>query len=282
MAKVILCIHGRSPKPPTEVLLDGCRNAIVEGLNKNRQTDVDNAVFDLAYYADIVYSPLAPGQDDEPYVPAQDGALKRAGGRAFYKLRGWLEDVFDTPLDWLDRKTRIVSKLAAEVAKKTLDDFAAYGADTDIRARIHRRLLDKIEQYKNDEIILIAHSMGSIVAYDVLRRMSTETGLQGTLIPHFITIGSPLGLTPVQTGITETRGEKLRTPAAVTQSWTNFSDPGDFVCFDSQLKRDYKANDLDVRVKDIIVSNDYPGNPHKMYGYLRTPEFSEWLERLLV
>ncbi len=280
MAKVVLCIHGRSPKPPAEVLLDGCRSAIVEGLNKNRQTGLGGAEVDMAYYADIFYPPLALDRDDEPYIPAQEGALKRAEGKVFHKLRGWFENVFDTPFDWLDKRTEVPSKLAGAVSGKAMADYAAYMQTPAVQAAVQQRLLDKIVSYKADEIILVAHSMGSIVAYEVLRRLFAEPVYLGTTVAHFITLGSPLGLTPVKTGVGETRGEKHRTPAAVTQSWTNFSDPKDFVCFDNHLKDDYKANDLGVRVKDFHVSNDYPGNPHKMYGYLRTPEFSEWLRKL--
>jgi len=281
MAKVVLCIHGRSPKPPEAVLLDGCRSALEEGLKKNRQTGLGDTVFDLVYYADIYYQPLPPSQDDEPYRPAADGALKPHDGKMIHKLRGWFERVIDAPLDWLDKKTLLFSKLARKVSKKTLDDFAAYNIDTNIRDRIHKRLLDKIELYEDHEIILIAHSMGTIVAYDVLRKLSTDAGLPETKIPHFITLGSPLGLTPVRTEISLTRNEKLKTPAVVSKSWTNFSDPNDLVCLDNHLKDDYKANDLGVRVRDVHVYNDYPDNPHELYGYLRTPEFSELLEGLL-
>lgn len=282
MAKVVLCIHGRSPKPPETVLLNGCRSAILEGLNKNCQTGLGGAVADMAYYSDIFYPPLTLDQDDEPYIPAQAGALKKATGKVFHKLRGWFESIFDTPFDWLDKRTQVPSKLAGALSKKAMADYTAYMQTPGVQAAVQQRLLDKIVLHRADEIILVAHSMGSIVAYEALRRLSAEPAFLGITVAHFITLGSPLGLTAVRSGVAETRGEKLRTPAAVAISWTNFSDPSDLVCFDSHLKDDYKANDLGVRVSDIVVANDYPDNPHKMYGYLRTPEFSELLEQILV
>jgi len=122
--------------------------------------------------------------------------------------------------------------------------------------------------------MLIAHSLGSIIAYDVLR-VAGRT-LPGLRISHFVTIGSPLGLTEVK----EIVAAPLRVPQCVAR-WSNFADPRDRVArWDTRLSNDYRPNSGGVTISDHLVVNGYlspsgKSNPHKIYGYLRTPEVSE-------
>lgn len=65
------------------------------------------------------------------------------------------------------------------------------------RERIHNRLvtvIDKsIRDQKFDAVIFVAHSQGSVVAYDYLQREHSETGTLGGARPQFLSFGSPLG-----------------------------------------------------------------------------------------
>ena len=122
--------------------------------------------------------------------------------------------------------------------------------------------------------------MGSLVAYDALKSIERRANLADIRVAHWITLGSPLGLAALK-GLTLGRHGACRTPACVRKSWMNFSDPRDWVCLDTRLGDEYAANGSGVQARDASVWNDYPGNPHKSYGYLRTPEFSEHLASLL-
>jgi hypothetical protein len=124
--------------------------------------------------------------------------------------------------------------------------------------------------------MLIAHSMGSIVAFDVLSAIESE--VTGFRVQHFVTVGSPLGLHEVKKRIRE-EGLPLRVPEAVDH-WTNFADRKDKVALDSWLHTDYGRNSRGIGLVDQVVINGYvspSGKPshHKIYGYLRTPEVSE-------
>lgn len=122
--------------------------------------------------------------------------------------------------------------------------------------------------------MLIAHSMGSIIAYEVLR--DAGRALPGLQISRFVTAGSPLGLAAVK----EIVAAPLRVPECVAR-WSNFADPRDRVArWDTCLSEDYRANSSGVTISDQLVINGYVSpsgkpNPHKIYGYLRTPEISE-------
>ncbi len=72
---------------------------------------------------------------------------------------------------------------------------------------------------------------------------------------------------------------KLKTPENVSRYWYNFSDLHDKVAFNYNLGDDYSKNSFHIKALDKTVFNDYviggERNPHKAYGYLRTPELAE-------
>ena len=89
-----------------------------------------------------------------------------------------------------------------------------------------------------------------------------------------------------------------RTPSIVSRSWVNFADRKDPVSLDVHLSNDYAANATGIEVRHDLVLNDYrkpqigndgsalrdadgKKNPHKSYGYLRTPEFSDHVRAFL-
>ena len=71
----------------------------------------------------------------------------------------------------------------------------------------------------------------------------------------------------------------------VKRRWANYADRKDPVAFDSHLRDDFGANSSAVRVEDDLVTNDYTAqgdrNPHKSYGYLRTPEISMHIQQFI-
>ena len=132
---------------------------------------------------------------------------------------------------------------------------------------------------------MVAHSMGTIISYDVLRNLGRTK--QGMEVPHFVTIGSPLGLPLVKAKIIQDRkySPQVRTPSIVTKSWANYADRKDPVAIDIHLRDDYSENKKNIQVEDDIVMNDYSinkkSNHHKSYGYLRAPELSTHVKEFL-
>lgn len=68
--------------------------------------------------------------------------------------------------------------------------------------------------------MVIAHSMGTIISYDVLREIGREH--PGMTVEHYVTIGSPLGLPHVKKKISE-ENRLVRTPSIVRR-WSNLAD----------------------------------------------------------
>ena len=106
----------------------------------------------------------------------------------------------------------------------------------------------------------------------------------------FATIGSPLGLSLVRRSVHRERESysrvPVRTPTVVSVRWVIYADPDDPVAIDARLHDDCGPNDRGVRVEDDAIFNSYrtpegERNPHKSYGYLRTPELSDRIRNAL-
>ncbi len=155
-----------------------------------------------------------------------------------------------------------------------------------IRELIRNRLIDILKVHKEDEIMLIGHSMGSLIAYDVLSSLPADHKIK-----HLITMGSPLGLPVVMSKIashkkgSHIQDHKMESPAVLSGSWQNFSDPNDRIALYNKLSDSYLPNSNRVSVEDIMVRNFYTHNgeknPHKSFGYLRCGPFAMTLHSFL-
>ncbi len=269
----IIGIHGLSNKPQEEQLAQWWKAAIEEGLKRNRGLEVD-VDFTSVYWADVMND--HPDPEPEPYEESGDTPLKR------YK-DGWIDVMLARTLDvggdLLDGvKSFFNARHTAEaILERKLPDLHRYYKDPDIRKELRGRLETALLDNRSERIMVIAHSMGSIIAYDVLRDLRAKH--PDFRLRHFVTIGSPLGLPHVLYKIKKEH-DRARTPSVV-ERWTNFADRRDPVAADVFLKGDYEANDRDVEVVDDLVINDYPGDTHKSYGYLRAPEVSDAIRAFL-
>ena len=276
---VIIGIHGLANKPAKPTLEKWWEKALPEGFKRNQGRGEGGIAFDLCYWADLRYPEHDP--NPEPYVRAEGSKpLPRHRDGWFDKATAKLGDFVDDPIDWSKRYFGS-DNLADAVLRQKLPDLAAYYDHAGQRQKIRERFEQTVKNHKNKRIMVIAHSMGSIIAYDVLRKIGRrDTPIR---VDHLVTIGSPLGLSQVKHRIRE-ENDLVRTPSVV-RKWTNFADRRDLVATDSHLADDYAPNDRDVRVKDDRVINSYSSekdgkgraNYHKSYGYLRTPELSEIL-----
>ncbi|HKJ67456.1 MAG TPA: alpha/beta hydrolase [bacterium] len=293
MTKIVLGIHGLGNKPPRQTLGLWWRAAIREGL-RNRAYVHPLLKFELIYWADILHpQPHDPQEEDEenilflcePYVPADDFAHREID----YHRKRWL-DYIEEKMDKLLLKADMsinFQSLTEAVLSRYFQDLEIYfhdeGNDSFSRAAnrarelIRQRVAKVLQRHRTKEILLIAHSMGSIIAYDVLTQMMPEVK-----IDTFITIGSPLGLPVVMSKVFAEQQDQMEflkkpvCPENIKKQWYNLSDLEDLVAINYNLADDYQPNSRGVRAQDMIVHNNYhingERNPHKSYGYLRTPE----------
>lgn len=301
MSKIIIGIHGLGNKPPKDLLEKWWLESICEGLKKiDRFKFQPN--FEMVYWADILNDkPLNslitdkenPYFMDEPYIPSSEITIPKEHTQR-KKFLGFLEDQMDKLFlnDDLSSKFEFVSEMIFKKYFRELEIYYARQPDINdpvyksVKDIIRSRLAEVIKKHKGKEILLVSHSMGSIIAYDVCSFVVPDYK-----IDTLITMGSPLGLPIIVSKIAEevrmfnAHIKKLTTPKNIVSNWINFSDLEDNVAINYNLSDDYDQNERGIRVKDVIIDNDYQingeRNPHKSYGYLRSRQFSEYVDLFL-
>lgn len=123
-------------------------------------------------------------------------------------------------------------------------------------------------------ILLIAHSMGSVIAWDSLWQMARDDRDDVT-IDLLLTMGSPLGQRFIQRRLlgNEERGDE-RFPKGIRR-WSNLSAVGDLTAVDPDLADDFAGmveRGLVETIEDHVLHNyfrlDGDLNVHAEYGYL--------------
>ena len=203
MGKVIIGIHGLANKPPAAVLTDYWKRSIDEGL-KNVKTKKPKYKYVLVYWAGYLYRYTMHQEkgyefdklyNHQPYIPAKKLSAYREGWRD--EIRNLAGKTLGSGADWFKRKFG-VDRIADAVLSSKLKDLDYYYQDGRAKAKdgklkgakqvLRQELIDALVANQGHEIMLIAHSMGTIIAYDVLRIL----GHKGPKVEvkHFVTIGS--------------------------------------------------------------------------------------------
>jgi hypothetical protein len=108
--------------------------------------------------------------------------------------------------------------------------------------------------------VVIAHSLGSVVFYDMLSRGEVPTERDGgARVTTFITCGSPLSWLCVREGV-HTPGAPLSVPPGV--EWTNLHSPNDVV------NRGAGLSHLAIGVTDVVAHNGGVAKAHDVHRYL--------------
>ncbi len=291
--KIVIFIHGLENKPPKKLLKKWYLKSIEEGFEKH-QYELSKFDFEVVYWADLLYTqPLDPNvrdEDhplflDEPYYESIETQMMEEASkfkrRVFDRIEKFTDGLFLSKNNWIN--VEYIFDLVVSRAFKDLHAYYRKNVTTEEKSEetakklIRKRLKEKLEEHKHKKIFLIAHSMGSIVAYDVLSNVSSKITVES-----FITIGSPLGLSMIKREIFKENFQefasdtKLPTPENIKKAWHNFADLADSVAINYTLGDDYSPNSFGIAPVDRVVVNDYHfqgnKNPHKSFGYLRTKE----------
>ncbi len=300
--KVVIFIHGLENKPPKKLLRKWYLKSIEEGFLKYGY-EFCHFDFEVVYWADLLYTepldPLVKDSDhplhlDEPYHPSVASNTDATGDSFKRKIFDRFEKFIDG--FFLSKNSLInVEYIFDWVASRTFKDLHVYyrknvsvdkKSEESAKKIIRRRLKRVLTHHKDQKILLIAHSMGSIVAYDVLTFMAPEINIH-----TLITVGSPLGLPMIKREIFKeferdyTTHTKLPTPENIVNAWQNLADLDDNVAINYNLEDDYTINSRGVGPQDKLIKNDYEyngrKNPHKSFGYLRTNELISILHAFL-
>ncbi|MFI6481908.1 hypothetical protein ACIBH1_28535 [Nonomuraea sp. NPDC050663] len=180
-------------------------------------------VSEVAYYAHLLHT--GPDDQDEPAPEKMD-----AGTRQFFagwaRQAGWgehLTAILAGITGWVLQKPRAVT-----FAMRFVPEVATYLTDPDKRTKCQETVAHVIR--KNRPKVVIAHSLGSVVAYETLW---ANPDLEVDLL---ITLGSPLGMRNVVferllPAPVNGRGSR---PKGVKR-WVNIADRHDIAAIPPQL-----------------------------------------------
>ena len=282
--KRIIYTHGKNPKPPAgdhrrqllRCLLHGVRK-IDPGIAAEIET---SDCFGLVSWSHLFYEKTRDIAQDLPWIdrlleevdpPADIKAarpLKYRVARAMY--------VVGDHLPWL------IPLIPDNRVKLSIRETTNYFCNHDNTGCLIRRLQkeplrEAAEQ--GDCVLLIGHSMGSIIAYDSLWELEHLEGFRGC-VDTFLTLGSPLGMNYVQRRLIGQNEQQLGQYPCNIRNWINISSRGDLVALDPSLENDFRAmigNHCVESIKDMRadILNHYRDsmglNVHKSYGYLVNP-----------
>ena len=267
-------------KPEHQQLQKWWKAAILEGLNNQKKYRFLN--FNLVYWASVLHKePIPLSILNEPYLMGSETEPHKDWRNHKKTLRDRFNDQMDKIFLEKDGSLNF-SKLTDFILKHFLKEVDAYyrKGEEQTAEKICSILADTLRKHRRKKIMLIAHSMGSIIAWDVLTRWVPEIKIH-----TLVTIGSPLGNPIVRSRMFSEMEKKdgqpltIKTPENITDSWFNLSDYKDRVAISYDLKEDFLPNHRQIQPIDKIVWNNYEyngeRNPHKSYGYLRCPEMAE-------
>jgi triacylglycerol esterase/lipase EstA (alpha/beta hydrolase family) len=300
MSKVIIAIHGLGNKPPKKQLLEWGKMAIQEGLHNNGY-NIELPEFELVYWADLLYDrpqtmdepdPQSPYYLDEIYTktPAnyrfESSEFRKYFADFFKKVAYRIFLKRDYHLRYAFVSQKLLHKYFYELEVYFNGDGESGSAfNFQTKEKIIERFNRVLEKHTEDEIILIAHSMGTIIAFDVLSFINQNVSVD-TLVTMGAPLGAPFVISRIAAHSKSTYGKiQIQTPESVYNNWFNFSDIRDKIALDYKLSEDFDSNSQGVKCVDKLVTNTYVmngmANPHKSFGYLRTPEFVDVLVNFL-
>ena len=210
-------------------------------LTKGAFTDTREVSFRGELLAEVA---LSAGITDEEIQRHCVGNVKEKGPLNWEWVHAILRALDQTPLGELsiDRFTRdVYVYLTHRVVRQAIDSIVA--------ASIPRA-----------PSVVVGHSLGTIVAYDVLTAVGNEVSVN-----KFVTLGSPLGLNAIRRQLAP---PPLSMPLGV-RTWFNAFDSRDVVALRPLDSSSFPISPLITNKSDV---NNHTRNRHGITGYLDDPE----------
>jgi hypothetical protein len=143
----------------------------------------------------------------------------------------------------------------AQLVSRSLVQVTRYLTEDGLREQALGRVVQHLD---DDTIVLVGHSLGSVVAYEATHRLDRP-------LPLLVTLGSPLGLRTIVY-------ERLRPHPPIyppeVHRWINIADPNDLVAAEPDLTALFGANIPDGCQLEGHYTVDNGAQPHTATFYL--------------
>jgi hypothetical protein len=293
----ILFVPGLNPKPPRELYRPQLMRTLAAGLARSRPAAAAWFAAHPDAFRLVAWTYLFYGahRDITVDLPGIERLLAQAGPSAED-----LGELHSLPRRW-KRWSYVIGDtwpllgrwLAPAATRRLMHEANRYlknrgGVGDGVRA-VLRAELDSAWQ-AGAQVLLIGHSLGSVIAYDTLWELSRVRGSLGR-IDLFVTMGSPLATHFIQRKVAGSRERgAARYPANVGR-WVNFTARGDTTALKPRLAPTFGEMvtlGLLESIDDTVGFDNYfrgelGYNEHEAYGYLSQAVVGsvvgEWLSK---
>lgn len=161
-------------------------------------------------------------------------------------------EFFQKGLQLLDR---YVPRARTRLIEATAADVSLYLNDPEVQGYIDNGVAQAFRDCEAEETVVVGHSMGSIIAYHVLR----QAGIVDCPVKALITVGSPLGMHVIRDAL-----EPIEHPPNVGY-WFNAYDERDVVALNPLDAENFPVTPAIKNYGGVENDSD---NHHKIRGYL--------------
>ena len=314
MAEKIFLIHGRNYKPPENVLFDNYIEALVEGLDKYPEAkreakDKFKSLFEdgrveLIYYGDLSNELLGTEEYDvgkdiadrrETLTKLKSHSYEELVSKEFYKERPGQSSLAEHVADAIGGIASFL-KFSEFVISKFAKDMPHYwDQDSNYGSSVRWRLTEPLKKslMQGDDVLLISHSLGTMIAYDTMWKLSylsehADLRAEDPKKITLVTLGSPLADETVKDNI---KGAGIGGPRRFPNSihrWVNVAAEDDPIAHDQTVANDFKKMKTfhNVHISDVrnynMAVRDEKSNPHSGAGYLISPANAKALNNWLL
>jgi hypothetical protein len=285
----IIFVPGLNPKPPPELYRPQLKRVLLHSLRRTRPRAAEHLAAHAVEFELVAWTYLFHGahRDITVDLPAIEQLLVQSEATRddLRELGSWRR-LF---LRWShlvgDRWPFVGRRLAPASTRRLMHEANRYlknrdGIGADVRAVLRGTL--EAAWLRNERVLLMGHSLGSVIAYDTLWELTHEHRASGE-VSLLVTLGSPLGTRFVQRWLKGAReAGEARYPHNVRR-WINLAALGDLTALLPRLRPLY-GEMLDLKLVDAMedhvdFANYFRGdiglNPHEAYGYLAQPLLAE-------
>jgi hypothetical protein len=332
-AKHLILVHGRAIKPSASALAALAKRAIIRGLERAGQASAALALdggairFSSVYYGDInneieashsrrkaalLTAANDPGYRFKPCFPAAELEAGFALTDAIPKFTAaTYRKVLNDADDWrfLDEAADVASLFGRLLTFGILNtaavdlagsDMAAYLTSQVIGSEIRDRLRAVLEPslLAGDDICLVTHSLGCMVAYDLFWKYSFRSEYQhvraaGKAVRLWLTIGCPLGEMGVQKNLLDGSAlDSEKYPRNQFLDWVNIHAADDVIAHVESMRRAFAVMQNRGYCREIsdrkiyncwiyrdAINGHLVSNPHDLYGYLMNQRTAAFVGR---
>lgn len=278
----LVYVPGIKPKPAPAEHAAVLRDCLLAGVGRADPAVATEMAADRDWLQLVAWSRLfyAADRDLAPDRPGIAALLADpAPGRdRIAPVLGWRHWLVTQAHRLGDRYPALIGLLAGPATRSSLTEALRYFADRDGEsARIRARVRAALESAAaaGARVLLVGHSLGSVIAFDTLWELSRQRGGTGHPVEHFLSLGSPLGADYVRTRLLGARATGAARYPDGLREWTNLAALGDLAPLGRRLAREFaemQALGLVGRITDRVdLVNPFHGaeglNVHRCYGY---------------